>query len=478
MAKYPQVKESEYGKYSNSAVTRANARALVEGITLDNNIKAPGVRDSIQSVIKKENAIREKIEYQEKVIAQNNRRIKKLQDDWVAAHPGQALDSATKATIDAYLVDNETASAEIAKFRKELSPLSEQEAKLRKYLNQLLPIYIKSEPGKGINTPSSLTDLDKYKGPYKGPSTSVDTPTNPNTTTSTIASYTYNAPMVKNAYFTSPADNLQQLTANGHYVNIGKTDDALNFWKGNNGGRGTIQMDRDALNSEQLLTAKSFSPSPDSRIDENLYGYKFSYNPGVITMTWGAVASADPVFASSDSNPSIPVAQNLLQSYIDFNFYVNRIEDFNYITEKGLYVPVDTKQFAGLDPAARNVAYSAAYAASNPYPETLSFDDVKEIYEKGTMYDINWMFKVFHGGTGFAEMTNRFGLTTSDVGWLPFRMLELHLGASLRYRVRVVNLTVDHLIFNARMVPVLSKVTMTCARYWDGPATTAGLAKK
>ena len=44
---------------------------------------------------------------------------------------------------------------------------------------------------------------------------------------------------------------------------------------------------------------------------------------------------------------------------------------------------------------------------------------------------------------------------------------ELHLGAGLRYKVRLNGITVKHIIFNERMVPMFSIVSLNLARYYD-----------
>ena len=112
----------------------------------------------------------------------------------------------------------------------------------------------------------------------------------------------------------------------------------------------------------------------------------------------------------------------------------------------------------------------------SPYPQfalkqgvTLN-EELKQIYEKGTMYDLEYLFKTMHGMGGYTGYKSALMSTvTSDPGWLPVRPVELHLGNKLRYRVRISNLRVEHTVFNSRMVPILTTVTLTCARYWDGP---------
>ena len=85
------------------------------------------------------------------------------------------------------------------------------------------------------------------------------------------------------------------------------------------------------------------------------------------------------------------------------------------------------------------------------------------------MYDLEYFFRTVHGfQLANGEYSTTLNGLTTDPGWLPVTPVELHLGNGLRYRVRVADLQVRHSIFNNRMVPVLSVVSFTCARYWDG----------
>ena len=261
--------------------------------------------------------------------------------------------------------------------------------------------------------------------------------------------YKGNAPMIRSAYFApnSPQDS----TVSGNYPT-----------------RGYFQMDRITNTAAAIATAAKASKDP-KHFDPSLYKFNFLYNPQTVGMTWGGVMGANPTFESLGLDASIPLAQNLLQSTITFEVILNRIEDFNYIDKYGLKSLVDTSAFNGLDPAQRNTAYKNAVSALNPYPTTVSLEDLSEIYNKGTMYDLDYLFKTMHGFNGFVNYESTLMGKTSDPGWLPIRPVELHLGNKLKYRVRVVDLSIKHSIFNARMVPLLSTVSFTCSRYWDGP---------
>ncbi len=56
---------------------------------------------------------------------------------------------------------------------------------------------------------------------------------------------------------------------------------------------------------------------------------------------------------------------------------------------------------------------------------------------------------------------------SADWGFLIGTQVELFLGDGLRYLVRVNGINVNHTIFNDRMVPVLSQVSISCGRYND-----------
>ena len=79
------------------------------------------------------------------------------------------------------------------------------------------------------------------------------------------------------------------------------------------------------------------------------------------------------------------------------------------------------------------------------------------------MYDLEYLFKTVGGAN--ATYTDSFDTKTADRGWLQGIQVELHLGAGMRYLVRVNSLDVNHMIFNDNMVPILSEVNISCSRF-------------
>lgn len=277
--------------------------------------------------------------------------------------------------------------------------------------------------------------------------------------------YVYNAPMV----FDNNFRGIQSDILDPQYVLPGTYGDAKEAWTNKTpSGRGAFQMDRQTNTAEAIAIAQKNAPT-NFKSDSTKYGFKFLYNPNTVQMNWGAVMAMDPVFEASGKDPIAPGTQNLTSSTIDFSLVLNRIQDFAYLNENGLKAGntsfVNTSTLAGITAASTDPYGSFAL----PSGVSNRNDELKKIYEKGTMYDLEFLFKTMHGNGAYVsyESLLQEGVT-SDPGWLPVRPIELHLGNKLRYRVRINSLSVSHTIFNARMVPILSTITISCVRYWDG----------
>jgi len=261
----------------------------------------------------------------------------------------------------------------------------------------------------------------------------------------------YNAPMVSSAYF--GVESIQSDVLNNNHVDPGNWGDASQAWKGVNGGRGTIQMDKKFIEGIKLSdTSRKF--------DLQKYGFKFLYNPTTVSMAWGLMSYMDPTYEATGTDPFQVVSTGLLSSTVQFELMLNRIADFDYVNEYGL---------RGSNTS--NTREDRVPLVKSPYPPSVTNAELKEIYNKGTMYDLEYFFKTVNGPDGtFVSALNG---STSDRAWLRPSIVELHLGNSMRYRVRISQFAVNHIMFNSRMVPILSTVSLTCSRFNDGP-TAAG----
>jgi hypothetical protein len=257
------------------------------------------------------------------------------------------------------------------------------------------------------------------------------------------ADYKYNAPLVSSMYLNKglSADSLGgKLDTTGFPINAPVFSDAYNAWRGVNGGRGTIQMDRKYVN------AIGKAQKDTTRLDPQMYGFKFLYNPTTVSMAWGVQQMMDPNYESSGEDIFNPISAGLISSTIVFEVLLNRISDFNHLNADG------------------------SLRGSYPYGQIdVPVSERKQIYERGTMYDLEYFFKTINGPHG--TFTSAYNGLTADAGWLRPSSLELHLGAGMRYRIRINEVSINHAIFNNRMVPILSTVRFVCGRYNDGPGT-------
>ena len=261
-----------------------------------------------------------------------------------------------------------------------------------------------------------------------------------------VVVYKYNAPMTRTAYLNPglTVNNVndpspQQQTTARTISDPGNYERAENAWKGVTGSKGTIQMSRSFVTS---LYSSSTAQKAD--YDDKLYGFKFLYNPKEVAMSWGIATGVNWEVVQSGQDKSSPVSLGLLNSTISFSVLLNRTNDMSYLDANGL--------IAGI---------------KDPYPFTVPTADLQEIYNRGTMYDMEYLFKTIMG----LNATYDSGLNgrTADAGWLNGLPVELHLGDGLRYLVRIGSLEINHMIFNDRMVPILSSVNMTCHRFYDTP---------
>ena len=193
--------------------------------------------------------------------------------------------------------------------------------------------------------------------------------------------YKYNAPMTRTSYLnpgltvnnadgTSVNDpSPQQQTTSRTISDPGNYERAENAWKGVTGAKGTIQMSRQFLTS---LYGSSTGKQTD--YDDQLYGFKFLYNPKEVGMTWGLATGVNWEVVQSGLDKSTPVSLGLLNSTISFTVLLNRTNDMAYLNSNGLIAGV-----------------------KDPYPFTVATSDLQEIYKRGTMYDMEYLFKTLMG---------------------------------------------------------------------------------
>ena len=317
----------------------------------------------------------------------------------------------------------------------------------------------------------------------------------------TVLNYKYNAPMTYSAYLGNSIQS--QVMKTPGLITNDYFDSTLSPWKNGKPAKGVIRMSKHFADLADKPVNSALAGA-NYTVDDNPYGFRFLYNPTSVSMAWGIVESFSPQFVASGSDRGNAVSVGLMKSAITFSLMLNRIGDMQFVSQTGFLPPTrksymtDLNYLEALEAAKASSFLSGAseeYSqltrsinalqgkASDipqvprlPYPGFVSDEDAAMIYKKGTMYDIEYLFKSINGySSGYNSSLNGM---TSDRGWLNPIPVELHLGDGLRYLVRISSLDLEHVVFNERMVPILSTVNVTCTRYFDGPEMFASTDTK
>jgi len=338
------------------------------------------------------------------------------------------------AILNSKIAEIDTKNAQIIEVTRRLDAA----VTLRKTIQNDLISASTADAKKVLNKTKPVVNKGKGKGSTQIKPSGVET--SPPPKSPPLPPYTYNAPMVQSAYFRDNAP--QGSTASSSVSGPGNYPDARNaFGTTSETAKGTIQMSRKFQDSTQFYNKKEISNQ-----DLTMYGFKFLYNPNEVSMGWGIAEGFNPEVIQSGADGGFgTIGAGLFQSTVDFTLLLNRIGDMSYLDSNGLVNP-----------------------AINPYPNNFNTaEDLQLIYKKGTMYDLEYLFRTLNGPSAIYDS----GLNgkTADRGYLTGAMVELHLGDGLRYQVRVGNISISHTLFNDRMVPLVSNVQLSCHRYVDIP---------
>ena len=260
----------------------------------------------------------------------------------------------------------------------------------------------------------------------------------------------YNASSVRNAYLQG---GNTILGSPARVVNTPKqVENANNLWADSNGYKGMIQMWVTPFDSDTSYT------NPDTKQKSALlerYGFQFLYNPGTVTMQYRGVENMDVTMYSAGLAKTnlYPSGESL--GTIAFDLLINRMADIPLYNSDGSFKP-------GMGPAQYPV---------KPRDEK----EYQEIYNKGTMYDVEFLLRTLLGfGMKSDDWTNRNTLwdgNTADMGFVFPRPVELHLGKTMRYIVQISAFTLKHVIFDDRMVPLFTTISLACTRIPDYPSS-------
>lgn len=180
---------------------------------------------------------------------------------------------------------------------------------------------------------------------------------------------------------------------------------------------------------------------------EGRYGFQFHYNPTKFTMNYAGQPDIDLGLLASGNDPFNLTGASVSQSTIsNFVIPINRVADMSY------YDPKTKHLKAGIS--------EKLYAPRQP-----SLAEQERIYEYGTMYDIEYLLSAVLG----FKMETKYRKLTSDLGFIAGRPVEIILGKNLHYLGWISGISVNHEIFDQRMVPTWSTVSLTINRIPDYP---------
>jgi hypothetical protein len=266
----------------------------------------------------------------------------------------------------------------------------------------------------------------------------------------------FNAPMVTSAYFRTKTPSTNSLLAQGAIPkSAASLIDSLSTFGDGDTNRGFIVPNKRA----QQAALKELDPKDKALVGGlQSYGFRFHYNPQFVQQSYGSITGISPELLESGKDQVNMVTTPASSSSISITLYLNRIEDMNAL---GVMAAKNPEAKGATAKAINSDADSKLY-----YPEVVPAADRQLIKDFGTMYDLDFLFKAINGDMNGYKSPLR-GIKTADVGWLNGIAVEVHMGRKLRYLARVTNISVNHVQFTENMVPTLTTVVLTMARFHD-----------
>ena len=291
----------------------------------------------------------------------------------------------------------------------------------------------KPSPGPGTNNPSNAN----------GGGSSQTTASTQKTRTAT-GDLQYNVPAVREAYFKDSMSFFEYEQVNQPRTAVA---DAGELWTKGIASKGMFQT----WSPPNGVVTSDFIDGFDTsnklgQATFQKYGFQFLYNPGTIAMTYSGNVEVDIALLLSGREKFNPVSTKATQSTISFEILLNRMFDMKYYDKT-----------TGRLQAGQNAA--VLYGGKKPTEK-----DELEIFNKGTMYDVEFLLKTLFGFEVPSQLRKE---KTADMGFVIPRPVELHLGNKLRYLVYVEGFALNHVIFDTRMVPLFTTLSITANRVPD-----------
>lgn len=251
----------------------------------------------------------------------------------------------------------------------------------------------------------------------------------------------YNASTVRESYFSSTPSFTKEMRFNSN--SPAAVGAATDLWNTVNGSKGMIVTSAATVKAWNSGSQQTTSAQIG---DNHNYGFQFMYNPGTVSMNYFTSPNIDVTMMTSGQDLFNLSGVSGSQGSVSFQIVINRIFDMQYFDSYGVK------------------RQGAEQAYSKP-PRNMQ--EWQDLYNKGTMYDVEYLLRTLMGTTMSSYLR---GQNTADMGWLPAMPVELHLGKSLRYLGTVNSFSLNHSIFDERMVPLFTTCDIQFARLPDYPA--------
>jgi len=163
-----------------------------------------------------------------------------------------------------------------------------------------------------------------------------------------------------------------------------------------------------------------------------LWGFQFMYNPTTISHSLSN--------ANFDITNTADISNQLTGNQtFSVNLFINRVMDMSALASDR------AQQSAG----------------TGDYSRALTNNDIHGILTRGTEYDLEFLYRVLNGEPQLGPSMDR---ATSDFGFIAPAPIWFRLHDNFKYKVVVTSISVNHVMFTEKMIPILSEVSIGMMR--------------
>lgn len=207
------------------------------------------------------------------------------------------------------------------------------------------------------------------------------------------------------------------------------------------------------------------------------YGYRFMYNPSVLTFGIGLTRGVNTSYMLSGNATAMPSGVSATGSSIGLSFPISRIDDLALlrpITGKSAWDLIQQESTIISDFTTDQIIAmygKGSFGSDITIPgidsdrvmSTVTKSDLDSIAARGTMYDIDFMFRTSLG----RQWLTLYRGWTADTGIAFSIPLILYLSSTMIYRVRLTSIGFTHKMFTPDMIPTYTEVTLGFERIPD-----------